>query len=56
MAYVSVPKTKWIRQFIEALRIIPRTEILATVSPDYPDQEALVPGVLHVVGRKNYQK
>jgi hypothetical protein len=47
---------KWVRQFLETLRVIPRTEIVARVSPDYPDQKALVPGLLHVVGGNGYRK
>jgi hypothetical protein len=47
---------KWIRSTLEYLGIIPRTEIIVTVSPEYPNQENMIPGQLHVVGERGFQK
>ena len=47
---------KWLRHFLEAIRLIPATEIVAKVTPDYPEQAALRPGLLHVVGGRDYRK
>jgi hypothetical protein len=46
---------RWIRHCLEALGLIFPAAVVARISPDYPD-ETLAPGVLHVVGGKNYQK
>ena len=45
-----------LRRCLEAFGLIPRVEIVAVISFDYPEQRALAPGVLHVVGGKGYQK
>ena len=47
---------KLIRYLLEKFCVIPRTEIVAKASPEYPNHEALPPGILHVVGGKNFQK
>jgi Family of unknown function (DUF6527) len=47
---------KWFRQFLEGVRWIPRTDLVATISEEHPNQGSLPPSVLHVVGGKNYQK
>jgi hypothetical protein len=46
----------WARQFLEAIGWIPRTELVAVIGEDHPDQASLLPRVLHVVGGKDYQK
>jgi hypothetical protein len=47
---------KWIRRFLEAIGWIPPTQIVAALSPDYPQHEAIPAGVLHVVGGQGYMK
>ena len=46
----------WIRRLLEKLRLIPPTEFVAIVTPDYPDTSALAPGIFHVVGDRHYRK
>jgi hypothetical protein len=47
---------KWIRCLLEELRLIPRTEFVAIVTPDYPDTAALPAEVMHIVGDRQYRK
>ena len=47
---------KWIRHLLEKLTWMPPTQIVANVSPDYPETSALPPGLLLVVGGPGYQK
>ena len=47
---------KWIRRFLEKFGWMPRTEVVAILSAEYPDLASLPPGLLHIVGGKHYQK
>lgn len=47
---------KWLRRLLENIGIIGRTDLVATIDPDYPDTDTMPPDVLHVVGDKTYQK
>jgi hypothetical protein len=46
----------WVRRLLEILGWIPSTQIVAVVTPEYPEPSALPRGVLRIVGAEGYKK